>query len=62
MILFGLLSGRFGEEAEDMLEILRSLGGGEEYDEMEALLDEQDDQDDNSLIEALTARRCLSKR
>ena len=62
VILFGLLSGRFGEEAEDMLEILRSLGGGEEYDEMEALLDEQDDQDDNSLIEALTARRCLSKR
>ena len=30
VILFGLLSGRFGEEADDMLEILRSLGGGEE--------------------------------
>ena len=59
VILFGLLSGRFGEEADDMLEILRSLGGGEEYDKMEALLD---DQDDGSLIEALAARRCLSER
>ena len=62
VILFGLLSGRFGEEAEDMLEILRSLGGGEEYDEMEAFLDGLDGQDDDSLIEALAARRCLSKR
>lgn len=62
VILFGLLSGRFGEEAEDMLEILRSLGGGEEYDEMEAFLDDRDGQDDDSLIEALAARRCLSKR
>ena len=59
VILFGLLSGRFGEEAEEILEILRSLGGGEEYDKMEALLD---DQDDGSLIEALAAHRCLSKR
>ena len=59
VILFGLLSGRFGEEAEEILEILRSLGGGEEYDKMEALLD---DQDDGSLIEALAARRCLSER
>lgn len=59
VILFGLLSGRFGEEADDMLEILRSLGGGEEYDKMEALLD---DQDDGSLIEALAACRCLSER
>ena len=62
VILFGLLSGRFGEEADDMLEILRSLGGGEEYDEMEAFLDDLDDQDDNSLIEALAAHHCLSKR
>lgn len=59
VILFGLLSGRFGEEADDMLEILRSLGGGEEYDKMEALLD---DQDDGSLIETLAAHRCLSER
>ena len=59
VILFGLLSGRFGEEANDMLEILRSLGGGEEYDKMEALLD---DQDDGSLIETLAAHRCLSER
>ena len=43
VILFGLLSGRFGEEADDMLEILRSLGGGEEYDKMEALLDAEPD-------------------
>ncbi len=62
VILFGLLSGRFGEEAEEILEILRSLGGGEEYDEMEAFLDDLDDQDDNSLIEALAAHHCLSKR
>ena len=65
VILFGLLSGRFGGEAEDMLEILRSLGGGEEYDEMEAFLDSLDGhagQDDDSLIEALAARRCLSTR
>ena len=59
VILFGLLSGRFGEEAEEILEILRSLGGGEEYDKMEALLD---DQDDGSLIEALAVRCCLSER
>jgi len=59
VILFGLLSGRFGEEADDMLEILRSLGGGEEYDKMEALLD---DQDDGSLIETLAVHRCLSER
>jgi len=59
VILFGLLSGRFGEEADDMLEILRSLGGGEEYDKMEALLD---DQEDGSLIETLAAHRCLSER
>lgn len=62
VILFGLLSGRFGEEAEEILEILRSLGGGEEYDEMEAFLDDLDDQDDNALIEALAAHHCLSKR
>ena len=59
VILFGLLSGRFGKEADDMLEILRSLGGGEEYDKMEALLD---DQDDGSLIETLAVHRCLSER
>lgn len=56
VILFGLLSGRFGEEGEDMLEILRSLGGGEEYERMEALLGEVDD---GALIETLAARRCL---
>ena len=43
VILFGLLSGRFGEKAEEILEILRSLGRGEEYDKMEAFLDDMDD-------------------
>lgn len=58
VILFGLLSGRFGEESEDMLEILDSLGGRHEYERMEALPDEGDDA---TLIEALAANRCLAK-
>lgn len=58
VILFGLLSGRFGEESEDMLEILDSLGGRHEYERMEALLDEGDDA---TLIEALAANHCLGK-
>lgn len=57
VILFGLLSGRFGEESEDMLEILRSLGGGEEYERMDALLDARDD---GAVIEALASHHCLA--
>lgn len=59
VILFGLLSGRFGEESEDMLEILRSLGGGSEYDRMEELWGGRED---GSLIEELASSRFLSGR
>ena len=57
VILFGLLSGRFGEESEDMLEILRSLGGEEEYERVDALLDARDDE---AVIEALASHHCLA--
>ena len=59
VILFGLLTGRFGEESGDMLEILGALGGREEYDRMDALLGERDD---DAVIEALAAHRCLAER
>ena len=65
-ILFGLLSGRFDSvpvdglpegEFESMLEILRSLGGEEEYERMTALIHGGDDVE---IIEALAAHRCLA--
>lgn len=34
VILFGLLSGRFGDEQDDMAEILDALGGGDDYKEL----------------------------
>ena len=58
VILFGLLTARFGEDAGDMLEILTSLGGRQEYEAMSRLPMEGDDQ---SVIEALAARHCLAK-
>lgn len=58
VILFGLLTGRFGEESGSMLEILGSLGGREEYDRMSALIH---DSDDETVIETLAAHRCLAK-
>ena len=58
VILFGLLSGRFGEEGDDMLEILGSLGGRAEYDAMSALIK---DSDDVTIIETLAARHCLAE-
>ena len=57
VILFGLLSGRFGEEQDSMLEILNSLGGREEYDKMSAVIM---DSDDAAIIETLAAHHCLA--
>ena len=57
VILFGLLSGRFGEEQDSMLEILSSLGGRAEYDKMSAVIM---DSDDAAIIETLAAHHCLA--
>ena len=57
VILFGLLSGRFGEEQDNMLEILNSLGGRAEYDKMSAVIM---DSDDAAIIETLAAHHCLA--
>ena len=57
VILFGLLSGRFGEESGDMLEILTSLGGRQEYEAMCKLPMEGDDV---AVIETLAAHHCLA--
>ena len=40
-----------------MLEILRSLGGEEEYERVDALLDARDD---GAVIEALASHHCLA--
>ena len=58
VILFGLLTNRFdGLEREYMLDVLDSLGGYEEYEKMSGMLIEGDDQ---AVIEALAANKCLS--
>ncbi|MCR4817455.1 MAG: hypothetical protein K5841_00685 [Fretibacterium sp.] len=56
VILFGLLSGRFGEEQNSMLEILTSLGGRAEYDAMTEIIKESDDA---AIIETLAAHHSL---
>ncbi len=57
-ILFGLLTNRFDErEREYLLDVLDTLGGCEEYERMSGKLLESDDQ---SVIEALAADKCLS--
>jgi len=53
-ILFGLLSGRFGEESGDMEEILATLGGGADYEELQRSLANAPE-DDNTILSALTA-------
>ncbi len=59
VILFGLLSGRFDEkEREYMVDALDSLGGYEEYEKMSRILIEGDDE---AVIEALAANKCLSE-
>ena len=58
-ILFGLLSNRFSEkEREYVTFVLDTLGGYEEYDRMSSILLEADDQ---SIIEALAANKCLAE-
>ena len=58
-ILFGLLTNRFdGREREYMLDVLDSLGGYDEYEKMSGVLLEADDE---SVIEALAANKCLSE-
>jgi len=54
VILFGLLSGRFGEESGDMEEILAALGGTSDYEElMRSLADAPED--DTTILDALAA-------
>ena len=53
-ILFGLLSGRFGEESKDMEEILTTLNGASDYEELTRSLAGAHD-DDETFIDALAA-------
>ena len=57
VILFGLLTGRFEEKQDSMLEILTSLGGRAEYDAMCEIIK---DSDDTAVIETLAAHHCLA--
>ena len=58
-ILFGLLTNRFdGREREYMLDVLDTLGGYDEYEKMSGILLESDDE---AVIEALAANKCLSR-
>jgi tetratricopeptide (TPR) repeat protein len=45
-ILFGLLTGRFGEESDDMKEILDALGGIGDYEELTRILADSSEDDD----------------
>ena len=54
VILFGLFSGRFGEESEDMKEILAALGGALDYEELTRSLVGVPE-DDNTILDALSA-------
>ncbi|MDR2522407.1 MAG: hypothetical protein LBC93_01715 [Synergistaceae bacterium] len=51
-ILFGLLTGRFGEESDDMREILATLGGAADYKELASHLK---DASDAAALDALAA-------
>ena len=53
-ILFGLLSGRFGEESKDMEEILAALNGTSDYEELTRSLAGAPE-DDNTFLDALAA-------
>ncbi|MDR3265354.1 MAG: hypothetical protein LBT15_05015, partial [Synergistaceae bacterium] len=50
-ILFGLLSGRFGKEKDDMGEILDALGGSADYEDLGRRL--PDDADDRTILAVL---------
>jgi len=54
VILFGLLSGRFGGESGDMEEILGALGGASDYEELTQSL-EGASEDDEAILAALAA-------
>ena len=54
-ILFGLLTGRFGEESDDMEEILTALGGTSDYEELRSRVT---DSSDETILEVLTAENC----
>ena len=59
VILFGLLTNRFdSKEREYMLDVLDTLGGYEEYEQMNNIIMERED---SAVIEALAAHKCLSK-
>ena len=53
VILFGLLSGRFGEESGDMEEILFALDGASDYEELTRSLAGAPE-DDNTILDALS--------
>jgi tetratricopeptide (TPR) repeat protein len=52
-ILFGLLTGRFGEESDDMKEILDALGGMGDYEELTRILADASEEDDDAVLRAL---------
>lgn len=60
-ILFGLLSGRFGAESDDMEEILGALDGTADYKELQQKLKGKAD-DDKTILDALAAGNYPSKR
>ncbi|MDR2527899.1 MAG: hypothetical protein LBD04_02630 [Synergistaceae bacterium] len=51
-ILFGLLTGRFGDESDDMREILATLGGAADYKELTSHLENASD---TAALDTLTA-------
>ena len=60
-ILFGLLSNRFGDETEDMKEILDALSGLREYQEFEKRL-EATKLNDEEILSLLSAEHALRTR
>ncbi|GHS87329.1 hypothetical protein AGMMS49957_06990 [Synergistales bacterium] len=53
VILFGLLTGRFADEQDDMIEILDALGGAEDYKELSGALGRADD--DSAVLSAISS-------
>lgn len=60
-ILFGLLSGRFGKESEDMTEILNALNGGADLKAVSSQL-KGSDHEDSAVINALLNGNYPSER
>ena len=58
VILFGLLSGRFEKKEQDyLIDVLDGLGGFDEYEKMKNIIVETED---NLVLEALAAHKCLT--